>query len=82
MFIERRFMPLNDEDLTRRAFAAYFRSGGVAQPARADSGLVKHKGKYYVVLKSTAGVLAVYRVRNFDGALRRMKRPPKALIDE
>jgi hypothetical protein len=63
-----------DTDLTRRAFAAYFRSGGFDVPDGAD--VVEHDGKLYVVLSNVSGTLAVYRVRG-SGALRRMKRWPR-----
>ncbi|WP_349268957.1 hypothetical protein MPNTM1_04179 [Mycolicibacterium parafortuitum] len=66
-----------DDELTRRAFAAYFRSGGTQQPTK-SSGVVDRDGKRYVVLNSARGVLAVYRVRN-DGMLRRMRRWPADL---
>ncbi|MGU3501882.1 hypothetical protein [Mycobacterium sp. C31M] len=66
------------DDLTRRAFAAYFRSGGTDQPTR-GSGVVERDGKLYVVLGSARGILAVYRVRN-DGMLRRMRRWPSDLV--
>jgi hypothetical protein len=65
---------MDDEDLTRRAFAAYFRAGGYDQPA-GDSGVVEVGGKLYVELHNIRGVLAVYRVRN-DGMLKRLKRWP------
>ncbi len=68
------------EELTRRAFAAYFRaadqagSGVVNQPA-SSSGPVTHQGKTYVVLENVNGTLAVYRVRN-SGQLKRLRRWP------
>lgn len=65
------------DELTRRAFAAYFRTGGTGQPGKA-SGVVERDGKRYVVLQNARGVLAVYRVRN-DGMLRRMRRWPLGL---
>jgi hypothetical protein len=67
------------DDLTSRAFAAYFRSesGIVDQPAN-DSGPAEWAGKQYVVLRNVNGVLAVYRVRN-SGALKRLRRWPSAL---
>ena len=67
------------DEITRRAFSAYFRSGGddVAQPA-SSSGPVTHDGKQYVVLDNVNGVLAVYRLRN-DGKLKRLRRWPAAL---
>ncbi|AQA05033.1 hypothetical protein BVC93_24455 [Mycobacterium sp. MS1601] len=66
------------DELTRRAFAAYFRTGGTEQPGKA-SGVVEREDKLYVVLVSSRGVLAVYRVRN-DGMLRRMRRWPSDLV--
>ena len=70
-------MTTTADDLTRRAFAAYFRSGGNIQPAN-DSGLATHNGMQYVVLRNVSGVFAVYRVRN-DGMLKGLKRWPAAL---
>jgi hypothetical protein len=67
----------DNDDVTRRAFAAYFRSGGTDQPAN-DSGVEKVNGKFYVVLSNVRGILAVYRVSN-NGSLKRLKRHPKAL---
>jgi hypothetical protein len=70
------------DDLTRRAFAAYFRAERernaiVDQPAL-DSGPVEYQGRTYVVLRNVRGVLAVYRLRT-TGLLRRLKRWPKAI---
>jgi hypothetical protein len=68
-------------ELTARAFAAYFRrpTGAIIdQPAR-DSGPVEWQGKQYVVLRNTNGVLAVYRVRT-SGALKRLRRWPRAIV--
>lgn len=65
------------DELTRRAFAAYFRTGGTEQPTK-HSGVVERDGKLYVVLSTARGILAVYRVRN-DGMLRRMRRWPSDL---
>jgi hypothetical protein len=70
---------VSSEDLTRRAFAAWFRSGGIDQPSR-WSGVEEHGGKNYVVLRNANGVMAVYRVRN-DGKLKRLVRWPTALDD-
>ena len=69
---------MDDEDLTRRALAAYFRSGGTAQPGRSQSGVRRYRRLVYVILRTGRDVLAVYRVRN-DGMLRRMKRWPEEL---
>lgn len=70
------------DDLTRRAFAAWYRSckaeGAVPDQPSAGSGVVEHGGRLYVQLHNVNGILAVYRVRN-DGMLRRMRRWPQAL---
>jgi hypothetical protein len=65
------------EELTRPAFAAYFRSGGFDQPS-SDSGVAEVDGRTYVVLHNVRGILAVYRVRG-DGALKRLRRWPAEL---
>lgn len=65
---------IDEADLTRRALAAYFRSGGTLQPSN-TSGVRKAKGKLYIVLSNAKGILAVYRVRN-DGMLKGLKRWP------
>jgi hypothetical protein len=74
---------MNEEQLTQRAFAAYFRQAareGAHSPDQpADySGVEEHNGKAYVVLRNINGVLAVYRVRN-DGMLKGLRRWPKEL---
>jgi hypothetical protein len=68
------------DDLTRRAFAAYFRTAAQDGPAAVDqpantSGPVEHQGKTYVVLENVRGTLAVYRVRT-SGQLKRLRRWP------
>lgn len=70
---------MDGDDLTRRAFAAYFRTAGpnVDQPA-SSSGYERVNGRGYVVLRNVRGVLAVYRVRT-SGALKRLARWPAAL---
>ena len=72
---------MGDDDLVRRAFAAWYRSENIhTQPAN-TSGIRKHAKKRYVVLNSigsATGILAVYRVKN-DGFLKRLKRWPKEL---
>src|ERR1700730_9803352 len=68
-----------DQDLKRRAFAAWSRSGGTDQPTEPDH-LQDEEGHAYVVLHNVGGILAVYRVKN-DGALRALRRYPKSLID-
>lgn len=65
---------IDDQDLTRRALAAYFRSGGTDQPANGGS-VVEHDGKLYVVLSNVNGTLVVYRVRT-SGALKALRRWP------
>ncbi len=63
-------------DLTTRALAAYFRSGGTEQPSTTDSGVeTTADGKQYVALRNVSGILAVYRVK-VDGVLKRLKRYP------
>lgn len=66
-------------ELTRRAKAAWFDSGGTVSPSEA-SGVMIRDGLGYVVLRDADGsVLAVYRIRPDNMTLRRMKRPPKGL---
>jgi hypothetical protein len=72
----------DNDNLVRRAIAAYFRSPGdpresLDQPSN-TSDVRKVKGKSYVVLVNSQRTLAVYRVRP-DGILKRMKRWPAAL---
>ncbi len=69
---------IDEQDVTRRAFAAYFQSGGIDKPAN-SSGVVEYNGKAYVVLENVNGILAVYRIRN-DGMLKRLRRWPTDLI--
>ncbi|HZN76213.1 MAG TPA: hypothetical protein VFC00_31675 [Micromonosporaceae bacterium] len=69
--------PPHDEDLVRRALAAYYRSGGTDTPAGGGS-VVEHDGKLYVVLSNVNGTLAVYRVRS-SGALKALRRWPEAV---
>lgn len=65
-------------DLVRRAYAAWFKSGGVDIPT--DRSTVKTRlGLVYVVLHGADGVLAVYRVRPDNLALRMIKRWPASL---
>jgi hypothetical protein len=68
------------DDLTRRAFAAWFRSENDGEAASVDqpstsSGPVEHNGKTYVVLRNVRGTMAVYRVRT-SGQLKRLRRWP------
>lgn len=69
-----------DEHFTRRAFAAWFRSGGTDQPG-AGSGVVDHEDKHYVVLRNVNGVLAVYRIRT-SGQLKRLRRWPAEVAEK
>jgi len=72
--------PFDERDLSRRALAAYFRSGGFDQPT--GGGVVQeYDGKLYVVLSNVRGTLAVYRVRN-DGMLKRLRQPPHGLAPD
>lgn len=68
---------MSDTDLMRRALAAYVRSGG--DPSEITPVVEELDGRQYVVLRDPGGVAAVYRVRAYDGILRRMKRWPQAI---
>lgn len=68
-------------DLVRRATVAWLREGGTELPSE-RSAFRMHAGLGYVVLHGGGGVLAVYRVRPDNGALRRLKSPPKSLASE
>lgn len=70
----------NDDELTERAFRAYFRAGNTLQPAN-SSGVEMHNGKGYVVLRDSYRVLAVYRVFSRGGVsrLRALRRWPSAV---
>lgn len=65
-------------DLVRRATVAWLQSGGTELPTPA-SGFKLYRGLGYAVLRGYEGVLAVYRVRPDNFALRRMKRWPKGV---
>ena len=60
-----------------RAYAAYFRSGGVEQPSN-GSDVIVFGGKTYVVLRNRRGILALYRLLR-SGQLRRLRRYPVGL---
>ena len=65
-------------DLLRRAKAAWFSTGGTEAPNERSS--VKLRlGLVYAVLHGESGVLAVYRARTDNGALRRLKRWPESI---
>jgi hypothetical protein len=70
----------DEDDLLRRAFAAWFRGGGTDQPSN-SSAVEKHNRKEYVVLRNANGLLAVYRVRN-DDMLKRLRRWPSSISGE
>lgn len=70
------YSPVDEDDMVRRAMAAWFRSGGTDQPAQVPSGIREHLGKRYVALENVNGILAVYRIKN-DGILKCLKRWPK-----
>lgn len=83
MPIEQKYAPLKPTaeqraDLLRRAMAAWFKAGGTETPSRA-SGVKMRLGLAYVVLHGPNGLLAVYRVRPDNLALRVMKRWPASL---
>ena len=65
-------------DLVRRAMAAWFKAGGTEVPNK-TSCVKMRLGLAYVVLYGAAGVLAVYRVRPDNLALRIMKRWPASI---
>ena len=67
----------SNPDLLSRAYAAYFRSGGVDLPSNA-SDVIVFGGKTYAVLRSVNGILAIYRLLK-SGQLRRLRRYPVGL---
>ena len=69
--------PSFKNDPVTRAIAAYYRTPNVNQHGQIE--LVAHDGKEYVVMTNIRGLLACYRVQN-NGQLRRMVRPPKAVL--
>lgn len=74
---------MSDDDLTRRAIAAYYRTATatmVDQPAGGGD-VVEHEGKTYVVLSNVRGTLAVYRVRT-SGQLKRLRRWPAEVAEK
>jgi hypothetical protein len=58
--------------------AAWFKTGGTEMPNE-SSGVKMRLGLAYVVLHGPVGVLAVYRVRPDNLALRAMKRWPVSI---
>jgi hypothetical protein len=74
---------MTEEQLLSRAIAAHAqaaaREGAIyEQPSASESGLEEVRGKQYVVLRNTHGILRVYRVRN-DGVLKGLRRWPAEL---
>ena len=68
-----------DDQLLRRAVAAYLHDGGGPAPIPKRSSVRELDGKRYVIVRDSVNVYAVYRVRA-NGALKRLKRYPKALV--
>jgi hypothetical protein len=76
-FLKLGCIAMDDDALTGRALAAYFRADPLArQPSDSACGVRVHHDKAYVVLRNTSDTLAVFRVRN-DGILKRLRRWPK-----
>ena len=75
----------SDDDLKRRALAAWFRTTEpdgalhIDQPTGGGD-VVEHDGKLYVVLSNVRGTLAVYRVRT-SGQLKRLRRWPAEVAE-
>jgi hypothetical protein len=69
--------PRND-DVLARAISAHYRTGGQGHPVMIDSGVEEHDSLQYVVLRSGADVLAVYRIQNTK-YLRQLRRWPKEI---
>jgi hypothetical protein len=67
----------SNPDLLSRAYAAYFRSGGVDLPSNA-SAVIVFGAKTYAVLRNVNGILAIYRLLK-SGQLRRLRRYPVGL---
>ena len=65
-------------ELVRRGYVAWFKAGSTEIPT--DQSCVKVRlGLMYVVLHGTDGVLAVYRIRPDNLALRVLKRWPESV---
>ena len=64
--------------MERMGLSAWFKAGGTEVPNE-HSGVKVRLGLAYVVLHGAGGVLAVYRVRPDNLALRVMKRWPKSV---
>jgi hypothetical protein len=76
---------MSDEDLSRRAIAAYLRTERdgifIVDEPGGSSGVIEHQGKTYVVLSNFRGTLAVYRVRT-SGQLKRLRRWPAEVAEK
>lgn len=68
----------DEQELVRRAHAAFKRAGGVDIPSN-DSGIESAGGKDYVVLRNIRGVMAVYMIQS-DGSLKGMKEVPEGIL--
>lgn len=69
----------DNDDLIRRALAAWFKVGGgypLPQPNAALSTVETADDHAYVILRNVNDILAVYRHRN-NGSLKRLVRIPK-----
>ena len=70
-----------DDQLLRRAVAAFLRDGGEPAPIPKRSSVRELTGKRYVIVRDSVNVYAVYRVRA-NGFLKRLKRYPKTLVQD
>jgi hypothetical protein len=73
-------MTLITSDAIDRALHNYFRSGYCMPQPSKDSGVVKHLGREYVVLRNCNGMLAVYSIAR-TGRVRRVEQWPRGLAD-
>lgn len=67
----------DEQELVRRAHAAFKRGGGIDIPSN-DSGIESAGGKDYVVLRNVRGVMAVYLIQP-DGSLKGLKDIPEGI---
>lgn len=77
--------PSRNDQYISRAISAYYRAAGTQHgvyPSRQVCALEIHMGREYVVLRNGAGVVAVYRVRAYDGILKRLKRWPGSIQNQ
>lgn len=77
-------MQYDENDLMRRAMAAYFRSACREQrdnPSVSASTVEVIKGRVYTVLRNINGILEVYRYTN-QGRLKMLRRWPAELQGE